>query len=787
MMVAQRIGYAASRFCLMLICVFSLVRLNAQANYLRFQHLSTHDGLLSNITSAIVQDQKGYLWIGTYNGLNRYDGYSFKSFINQPDDSNSLIQGPIVALCVDNNDNIWAGSIYGICKYDRLGGRFYRTMTGPRWRSLLGLYTPMHLVKDKQGFIWLFNEPRHCYRINPQTLKYDSFTVGAGNRYFDLNAAGIMQSDSGVFDPGKKAFVKVDTVHVRPSGNSSVILCEYTDNHNILWIGTNDGIYVYSGKTLLKRYLAGHSLNISSIFQDRKGLVWAGTFFSGVFTIDPASGSVSHYEHQREDVNSISHNFIRALCADNAGNIWIGTKNGLDKLELIARRFMQYPYDPAGIYGLNATQIRALHEDRKGNIWVGTCGGGLNEINRQGEQLHFHAYLYQKADPDLYGINYINSIEDDKYGKLLVGGENGLYTFDTVTKKFSHVYLPGQKKMEQDIPNAVWSILPLNEHYTLIGTQDEGLYLWNRRTDQFINAGADEHSSVTYKGPVWCLLRDHCGNVWLGNNLGLFNVIFSDDSSAIALKPYVSGNKTRLEGNNVWEVYEDDKNRLWLATTESGLNVLDLETHYFQHYTTKNGLPSNSICSILQDGKDLWIGTLNGLCLFDPALGKARRSYTEEDGLQSNHLGYKLLLKSRSGEIFIGSQNGLNSFHPEMLHPVHFQPQMVITSFRVFYRDYEDDLNKPGGVQLNHDQNSFSLEFASLDLTNPSHNHFRYYLEGLENEWQYSGTRHIVNYTGVPPGRYTFHLQGTNSEGEWSAKELIFPIYRKSILAGMVV
>lgn len=775
--VARRIVLFAIRLCPLIICVFFLFPIHAQLNYLRFQHLTTHDGLLSNITGSLVQDYEGYLWIGTYNGLNRYDGYSFKSFISQPDDSNSLIQGPIVALCVDNDDNIWSASIYGICKYDRQSGRFYRTMTGPYWRSVLGQYSPIHLLKDKEGFIWLFNEPRHCYRINPKTLEYDTYTFGMGNMYFDLNSDGVIQSDSEVFDINRKVFVKADSKNVRLAGNSSVILCEYTDNRNCLWIGSNDGVYVYSGKNMVKRYLKGQNLNISAIFQDRKGIIWIGTSYSGIYTIDPGSNTGSHYEHERNDPNSISHNFILALCSDNAGNIWVGTRNGLDKLEFSSRKFMQYAFDPNGVYGLNASELRALHEDRKGNIWVGTCGGGLNEIDRNKGQQVFHSYLYQLPDPNLYGINYVNRICDDQDGRLLVGAENGLYTFDTNKKKFDQILLPGQEKREQNIPYAVWSIRQLNEHFALVGTQMEGLFLWNRRNNSFIRATVPGNSDSVYKGPIWCTLRDRYGNVWIGNHLGLYNAVFNADSSAIAIKPYLSGNATQLEGNNVWEIYEDDNDRLWLATSEGGLNVLGLKSHRFDHYTTKNGLPSNSICSVLQDGKNLWVGTLSGLCQFDPAVGKAIQAFTEEDGLQSNHLGYKMLLKSRTGEIFIGSQNGLNSFYPQMLRQVHFQPQMVITSFKVLYRDYASALNKSDGVSLKHDQNSFSIEFASLDLTNPAHNQFRYYLEGLENEWQYSGTRHIVNYTGVPPGKYIFHLQGTNSEGEWSSKELTFPVY----------
>jgi hypothetical protein len=433
--------------------------------------------------------------------------------------------------------------------------------------------------------------------------------------------------------------------------------------------------------------------------------------------------------------------------------------NGLSKISPFEREVNLYSFVKGEVPDNSIKNVRAVYKDSSG-LWLGTAGDGLIHALPDGTFTRF------SMDPVVkqYGFNYVNCIIRDGRDNLFLGTSRGVRLFNVREQKKSKDFFWGFGIPEEKRPLLqIWSLLLLNQDTLLIGCKDSGLVCLNIRTmayKKYPIPGPSATKTETYS--IWYIHRDSNGKVWLGTTIGL--VQYDPVKSGGVLTP-VKPTNTKFPGNNIFHIHEDGNGNLWLAFVDGGLVKYDPKTSRAAVYSTEQGLPSNIVCGILEEAAgNLWVSTTSGLCVFDPGKGTVTRRYTASDGLQSNHFYFKSCA-SYKGEMFFGGINGVTSFYPEKL-PVSTRPANVfITSFKRLYKEVEG-VEFGSSVTVPYDQNTFTFEFGSNDLTNPEKNRFAYKLVGETKDWIVLD-EHYLAFNSLPPGNYTLMVKATNSNNEW--------------------
>ena len=773
---------------------------------LRFERFSLSDGLSQNSVLAMLQDRKGYLWFGTQDGLNRYDGYGFTVFKHDPDNADSLSNNGVISLLEDKEGILWVGTWGGgLDRFDPSSGRFTRYQHDPKDEASLGADIVAALYEDSVGRLWVgtigggldrldratgkFSHARND-PANPDSLSSDAVSailedpsgalwVGTGG--FSIPGAGLNR-----FDPqtGK-------AVRYRSSPNDPATL----SNDNIaaiqrgadgtLWIATGgyalpgaglDRFDPQTGKTA--RYqtdpkvpasLASNDLLNLSL--DPAGILWIATYGGGLDRLDTAhleSGFI-HTRSNPYNPESLSSDQVWSLLRDRSGVIWIGTVNGgLDKINPQYQQFRLFRNDPANSASLGFNAVGPMMEDREGRIWIGTYGGGLDLfVPALGTFTHF---------PVPGGsANTVMSIGQDARGTLWVGTLNGLAAFDPASGKFAFsTHDPAAADSIRD--NNVSGVIEDGQHHLWVATL-AGLDVYDRDTGKFT------HIAVDGLSPVVTLFLDHEQKLWVGTwGNGLFRLDPSTLHGAAVqvLERFQNDpqNPASISDNSIWSMVEQPDGTLWLGTS-GGLNRYDPVARIFRHYREKDGLANDTaLCILREDSGTLWISTNNGISRFDQPGGApvVFRTYQSSDGLQSNEFDSGSCLMTRSGELYFGGVHGLSAFLPADIQANGAPPPLVITSFRIFNETYPIDQSGGTPIRLSYRQDFISFEFAALDFHAPQKNQYAYKLEGFDRDWVQAGNRHYASYTNLNGGTYTFRVKAANNDGVWNADGISIPI-----------
>ncbi len=777
---------------------------NAQQN-LRFEHIGTEEGLSNAETTAILQDSKGYIWIGTMDGLNKYDGYTFTKYRFDPTDPNSLSQNLIYTIWEDSQDFIWVGTYEGLCKFDRHTEKFTRYK--PDSKAAFSDPNICAINEDNTGMIWVGSTSGGLCRFDRQTGKF------LPENFFPKQ-------------PGDK-----QTLH----GTIGTI---YKDGSGALWMGNLNGLHEIilspakdgkQDKVNLKNYrynpadetsLSNDS--VTSVFEDQSGLLWIATA-NGLNSFDKKTHLFKRYKNDPGDINSISSNNIMTwfggnITEDKDGNLWIASDNGLNKLNRDRHSFTRYSYSPGNPYSIRSNYITSVTVDRAGILWAGTRLGKLSKANLN--QKPFGLIANNVADKNSLSNNNVISILEDSSGHVWIGTYGGgLNRWDNKTNQFTHFRsISGNNKtlrsdfvygLLEDGRGHLWvcngsTLSRLNKqtgeftHYNSNAanfkdfdaqvifsiTQDKEGYIWLgtgngiKRFDQ--NTGKFEHyyhtpgdTAVISDYTAIAIFADSKDNIWTG-----FGSIATDrlDKRTGLITHYKHNPRdtASISSNVVNCFFEDSKGNIWLGTSAGGLCRFDYSTEKFTTYTIKDGLPDNSVYSILEDNKNmLWLGTGNGLSQFDP-VKKTFTNYEHTDGLQNNvfgagHRSRPARFKGRNGILYFGGPGGFNFFDPSQLKTNSVLAPVVITQFKLFDKLIKG-ANESEEIILKHNENYFSLEFSSLSYYNPVKNQYAYKLEGVDKDWVYSGTRRYVAYTNISPGKYVFKVKATNNDAVWNEK-----------------
>jgi len=760
----------------------------AQQESLQFDHITSEQGLSDNYVLCAMQDRYGYMWFGTRDGLNRYDGHTFTIYRHQSDDPGSISDGSVNCIFEDSDGAIWIGThSRGLNRFDPISERFIHYQHDPNDDRTIPSGRVISICEDAGHNLWIATTEPGLARLDPSrrtATRYHHDPADPGSLSSDKvnfvardahGAIWVSTGDGGInrYDPATGRFINGHHI-ARYSFDSLGPVGEiYPDAQERIWLRDQGTIRALDIRTNTydaeaTSRMAGIAGDfISAMHRDRAGDLWAGTLLGGVVTLG-GSGELRRYRTNPTLPYSITSNMIFCIAEDRAGNLWIGGDRGISRLDYRSASYRHYHHDPLDSQSLAHDRVRSILEDTRGELWIGTGGGGLDRIGTDGT---IHHYRNNPRDRRSLSQNTVNVIYQDRHGDLWIGTNDGLNRYDRATDGFvRHMYDSTNPSGPRQ--GGFWAILEDRDGAMWIGQLNGGLSRFDRRTGRFtyyLHDPRQPNSPTSDK--ILCMLEDRDGMIWVGTDDGV--TVLDRRTGRFTRLRHDQNSPGSLNNDRVWYIHQDHRGTLWFGTSGGGVSRYSRADRTFRAYTSRDGLAHNTVCGILEDDRGkLWISTNMGLSRFDP-LTETFTNYTASDGLHISEFHFKTCFRHPGGAMYFGGINGVIRFHPDSLVSSGFTPEVVLTSFKVF--DTELPLDTAIGlkreIHLEHGSNFFSIEFAALDLTNPLANSYAYRLEGFDHGWRRTGgTRPVASYTDVPPGHYRFHVRGSSSEGVWSPR-----------------
>ena len=720
--------------------------------HISFNHLTVEDGLSQSSVTCIFQDSKGFMWFGTQDGLNKYDGYNFKIFKNNPSDSTSLTDNFIFSIYEDQSDILYietqSGTLhqykprsesFQIVYMDSLNlkrakvstvGAMFQESSGIKWTGGLGSGTGLKRLDIKTGKTTLFkHDSADPYSLSDDKV-YSVYKDRSGNLWVGT-FSGLDRLDE----------LTGNFFHYRNDPDDPNSLPDnwvwpiYEDSRGNLWVGTvRGGLGMFDpGSNSFFNYKNDPndptSINdnfVFSIYEDRSGLIWIGTNLGGISYFNPSTQDFEHYKHNPENKNSLSDDVILSMLLDRNGSYWIGTRNGgLNKLDYNSKKFIHYYNDPINSNSLNSNSIQSLLEDRSGVIWIGSYSNGLDSFDpKSGTFTH---YTHDPSDPGTLTDNRIYSLVEDKDGNIWIGTYGGgLNKIDRKSGKISN-------------------------------------YQFNENDTSSISSNA-----------TWSVAFDESDNLWIGTFGGGVNV-FNQDSQTFRHFKNIPDDSTSIIDNSIIRVFKDSKDNMWFGTTK-GLSRYSWKSDNFRNYNENDGLANSWVYGIVEDKKgNLWLSTNNGLSKFNPEK-EIFKNYYYKDGLQGNEFNQNSFAKDRkTGNLLFGGPNGFNVFNPDSLKDNIYSPPIEFTGYMRYNTDDEEGkpiiekgISKRDSILLTYKDNIITLEFAALSYYNNLENQYKYKLEGFNENWIQLGNNHSVTFTNLSPAEYSLRVIGSNNDGVWN-------------------
>ncbi|MFO7890066.1 MAG: two-component regulator propeller domain-containing protein [bacterium] len=796
-------------FKIMFICLGTLLDAYGQEKNITFENLGIKDGLSQSSIYCILQDCRGFIWFGTEDGLNKYDGYTFYIYRNNPQDPYSISYNYIRAICEDcvNDKNIlWIGTYGGgLNKFDTEIEKFFNYRNDPRNNNTISNNFIKALCKDEEGFIWIGTE-QGLNRFNPRTEKFITFynKPDKPQSLSDDNINVVYADSFGILWVGtqrgglnKIKFTgknqdSIDIIRYQHneqdnwSISSNCVTSIYEDYSGRLWIGTDNGALHRFDREQQKferyTYHKEGSANtgnddITAVREYDQGMLWVGTKGDGMYIFNPHSEKFISY-HNIYNPRSLSNDEIYSIYQDRSNILWIGTDVGLNKYNQEQKQFLSYQLNSHSANSLNNNIVYSIIEDQAGIIWIGTYGGGLNRFDPVKNQFSF--FKHDPQDFKSISNNRVRAVHEDRSGRLWIGTYGGgLNRFDRKNKDFFH-YQHNSSEQKSISSNFVRTVCEDQYGFLWIGTE-KGLNRFNLNQTEFtvFRNQAQDTSSLS-SDFIYSLYEDSYGTLWIGTLKGLNK--FNHESKNFTRYLTDPDNPSSLSNNEVLCMYEDSARRFWIGTP-SGLNLLDREKETFTYYLIKDGLPNNLIYSILEDSLGrLWLSTNKGLSCFDPET-ETFRNYDVEDGLQSNEFNIGASCRTRNGEMYFGGINGFNRFFPDKIKDNPFVPPVVFTDFLINNKSVpigeevrgriilDKSITETSNIKLLHKDKVISFKFAALHYAAPEKNCYKYKMVNFDDNWNETGTRRFVTYTNLKPGKYIFRVKGSNADGVWNPEE----------------
>ena len=749
---------------------------------LRFSHLTTADGLANSHIHVMFQDSRGFMWIGTRDGLSRYDGYRFTTFRHDPDNPNSLSGNTISDIIEDDQGRLWITASGGVTILDPQLERF-----SPLQLDLPGRV--LTLFQDSQGLIWLGTLNGQLLRIDPTTQRINRYPLttdeapGSPNSVWDI----IEDRAGELWLAASSALVKFDPESERvtryePPDNPGEIRALYEDEAGQIWF---DGLTLHKLDPTTESITTFQSplgpVPIVDTMVDQHRQLWLATLV-GLFRFDLQSEQfIDHITHHPPNPSSLSSNRTFSLFEDKSGVTWVGTTNaGLSLFDPRQTQFTNYQPTIANAPNLGAVRVSSVIGDASGTLWLGT-ETYLNRFNPVTGEID----QFTPAEATSPGPLGISALHEDSSGQIWFGLVNQLYRFDPKQTQFMRYDLPGRVGGP---PNPLTAIFQDEAGLLWLGRQRGGFAQFNPQTETF-------HPLPNQIDEVHTIYRDPTGVLWLAGSRMLSHFDPKNDVLETYQAPYGPVNA----------LYQDQNDQVWVGAND-GLYRFEPASASFTRYTDRDGLPSSAVLTILPDQLgNLWLSTQQGLTRFAPQT-ETFRTYDVADGLQDNKFIMGSAWQAPDGQLYFGGEQGLTVFYPDQISDNPYNPPLVLTEVRLFNEPLpiSDDSPLPQAINFNeqlsfnYDQNIISFEFAALSYAAPHKNRYRFRLEGFEEEWnEVDSTRRFATYTNLPAGAYIFQVQGTNNSGLWSTNEVALPVvitppwwetiwFRAVVLVGLI-
>jgi ligand-binding sensor domain-containing protein/serine phosphatase RsbU (regulator of sigma subunit) len=798
-----------NRFRLLFVCLLLIVQ-GSQAQDYKFKHLAVENGLSQSVINCMIQDANGFMWFGTQEGLNRYDGYNFQIFKRDPEEKNSLSNNFIYSLKQDHNGIIWIGTNGGgLNSFNPFTEKFTHYTNDPKNTSSISNDVVRVIMEDKKGKLWIGtdgginefdpstgqfirfqNNPNDQNSISSDHI-YDLLEDAAGNIWIGTYGAGLSMYDRGTKKFYNYQFTQENLDGFFPKGVSTesknlskclqVRALLQIDNTHI-WLGTNGGgIQVFDTKNRMftgMMYPDGtvrgiSSTKILSMCDDKEGNIWIGTFENGIDILNKTDFSVQHYTENDHDNYALSAAGIKTIFNDRDGNIWLGTNGeGINiyfKSTSTITHIRRSERPEVGNNTLLSSAILSVMEDASGLLWIGTSGGGLSTLDRKTGQYLSYPELSTASNQSIL------SLLQSSDGKIWVGTYgDGINSYDPSTKKIK-TYKPVTQLAEGTIlciaeepeSGAIW-----------FGTFGGGIYRLDPKTDSLKQFTVESDSlSSNY---IYSLYFDKKENLWVGTRSGGVMKRNAQDKKFESFS-HDDKEKKSLSNNIVYCVAEDIHNNIWIGTA-NGLDKFNPQTGTFDIWYERDGLPSDNIYTVIpDDAGNLWLSHNKGLTRFNPNPGKNDRfkNFGSGAGVQPSEFNQGAFFKNKKGELFFGGQEGLNIINPDKVEMLSPPPPVFITSYKRFGKEVSLDTGiiDRKFLRVTWRDNNFMFQLAALNFVDPEKNLYQYKLDGIDEEWSPATTNRFVSYNNLPGGNYELHVRAADCNGNWSDDKILLKIY----------
>lgn len=789
----------------------------AQKPDFNFERITSKDGLAHNSVNSCVQDQEGYIWIGTGGGLQRFDGNQFIVFNPEKNNPASLSHSRVYTLFIDHENTLWIGTLGGgLNRYNYQEETFTRFMADKEDATSLSSNDIYAICEDGFNNLWV---GAYGGGLNLYEKETGSFT------HYDLSDGT---------ETSQEAWKSIRAITLK--GDNEIL------------IGLDKGglvVFDTRKKEVVKRYMndSNDSSTISdntiNCFSQYKDKFLVGTWYGGLNVFNPNDESFTFYRNNANDNHSLSSNIIMATLVDSKGGIWAGTwDNGLNYMPPGEKKFYHYLNNPEDKASLSGNSVISIFEDRQGIIWFSTREGGLNKLRPYRNRFN-HIYHLENNSNSL-SYNNVCAFAEDYKGNVWIGTRGGgLNNFDMRTGKFTRY--TNNPLDENSLPNNSILTLYADDEFLWIGTEGKGLVRMNIETRQFKEFGqyAGDRSNA-----VFDIDRDEEGNIWFStwgdgvnklvpetnevinypidtveiNNNAVLSLLVEKDTVWIGSfgRGLVKLNRntgTKIyyqnkpdDGNSAsqWPVhfiFRAKNGSLWIGTGGGGLNLFNSNDGSFKSYTKDSGIINEIVNGIVEDNNNnLWLSTYGGMSKFDPAKERFI-NFDSKDGLQDDVFNIGTVLKTSSGITFFGGLNGANYFVPDNIKIEEYNPSVVLTGFKIFNKRITAASNKYRAaaantspeVHIGYKDRIISFEFTAFDYSAPAKIKYAYMLEGVDIDWVKTDvTRKEAAYSNLDPGEYNFYVKATNSYGEWNEKPLVVkvfvaPAYWQTLLFKVVV
>ena len=788
--------------CLLFLLLCSAMA-EAQIKRIQFDHFQTKNGLSQSNVLCILQDSRGFMWFGTREGLNRYDGYTFTVYKNDPENKNTISSNYISAITESHDGNLWIGTGGGgLCRYNISKNQFTTYKSDVKNKNSLSSNYISSVAEDKDGNIWAGTEDAGLnilsvntsrvirYRndkYNPTSLSDDFITSIVGDSQHNI-WVGTLHGGLNLFNSTTRAFTRF--LHDEKDGASlsyNYVRDMFEDSRHQLWIATlGGGISILDKASGTFTHIRSDAHNPNSLSndyvytfnEDASHNIWIGTENGGLSVYNPNTKIFTNYLHDELDNTSLGNNSVYSICRDTKGNMWVGTFTGGIDFANADSKFSHYMHTSQP-NSLSNNLTLCIYEDKSHNIWVGTDGGGLNLFDAQAGS--FTHYLHQPGNLNSICGNYVLNVTQDSKGNMWIATwGDGVTVFNKSKNSYRHLFNKPSDSSGLSSNNA-WVIMEDREKNIWIGTYGGGLDLYNPTSQSFTHYQYNHNDPNSLNSnKIHSLLEDDLDNLWIGTDGGGLN-LFNKKTKTFTHYTH-SDTKNSIANDNIGCLYEDADKNLWIATMD-GLSFLDRKTGKFTNYTTADGLPANNIFGIIPHRNKLWISCSHGISQFDPSV-KSFINFDMEDGLQGNEFKEQSYCKSSDGLIYFGGNNGFNIFNPDNIKQLSFEPPLLLTDFRIFNKEVQvaknendtsplrEDISKAKSITIPYSSSVIDFSFASLNYTSNQKKQYAYRLEGFDKKWIDAGTKNTATYTNLDPGTYVFKVKGLNNQGQWSSKTL---------------